>query len=426
MRTPPSSAAPAACGPASSSAPPVSRWARCPRCELVDGGQRVQVDFNVDRSLPLYQSTTAQIRYQDLIGNRYLELQRGQGEGADRVLPPGGFIPLSRTQPALDLDALIGGFKPLFRALDPDKVNNIAQSIITVFQGQGGTISDILDQTAQLTSALADRDQAIGEVITNLNTVLATTVKHQKEFDQTVNNFEVLITGLKNRADPIADATADISDAAGTLGDLLADNRPVLKDTIGAPREHRPAAGGQAGRGRRPADQAAAVRSRSSAVPAASTATSSTSICATSRCSSTGYSPVVRSARSRCSPSRRVGARRNENPRRVEPDPQRPGRHPDPDPGDRGRDRASPASRCCSRSRPTTASSPIPAASSRATRCGSRAWTSAQCGRLAIDGDHVLMGFSLGGNRIGTESRLAIRTDTILGKKVLEVEPRGS
>ncbi|CAN5153564.1 MlaD family protein [soil metagenome] len=201
--------------------------------ELVDGGQRVRVNFDVDRSLQLYQSTTAQIRYQDLIGNRYLELSRGQGEGAGRVLPPGGFIPLSRTTPALDLDALIGGFKPLFRSLDPEKVNNIAQSIITVFQGQGGTISDILDQTAALTSALADRDQAIGEVITNLNTVLDTTVRHQKEFDDTVNNFEVLITGLKNRADPLAESVADISNAAGTLGDLLADNRPVLKDTIG-------------------------------------------------------------------------------------------------------------------------------------------------------------------------------------------------
>ncbi|WP_099025314.1 virulence factor Mce family protein [Mycolicibacterium palauense] len=201
--------------------------------ELVDGGQRVRVHFNVDRSLPLYQSSTAEIRYQDLIGNRYLELKRGQGEGSDRILPPGGLIPLSRTQPALDLDALIGGFKPLFRALDPEKVNAIASSIITVFQGQGGTINDILDQTASLTAALADRDQAIGEVIDNLNTVLATTVKHQKQFDDTVNNFEVLITGLKDRSGEIADATANISNAAGTLGDLLADNRPVLKDTVG-------------------------------------------------------------------------------------------------------------------------------------------------------------------------------------------------
>src|SRR4029077_18306195 len=138
----------------------------------------------------------------------------------DKRLPPGGTIPLERTQPALDLDALIGGFRPLFRALDPAKVNDIAQSIITVFQGQGGTINDILDQTAQLTSAIADRDQAIGEVVRNLNTVLDTTVKHQQQFDETVKNFETLITGLKNRADPIATSVAEISDAAGSGADV--------------------------------------------------------------------------------------------------------------------------------------------------------------------------------------------------------------
>ncbi|MBV8177407.1 MAG: virulence factor Mce family protein [Mycobacterium sp.] len=202
------------------------------KVDLVEGDKRIRVDFYVDRTVQLYQSTTAQIRYQDLIGNRYLEIERGTGEGAERVLPPGGFIPLSRTQPALDLDALIGGFKPLFRALDPQKVNTIASSIITVFQGEGGTINDILDQTAQLTSRLAESDQAIGEVIANLNTVLDTTVKHRKQFDDTVNNFELLITGLKERADPLAAATAHISNAAATVADLLADNRALLHDTV--------------------------------------------------------------------------------------------------------------------------------------------------------------------------------------------------
>jgi phospholipid/cholesterol/gamma-HCH transport system substrate-binding protein len=45
---------------------------------------------------------------------------------------------------------------------------------------------------------------------------------------------------------------------------------------------------------------------------------------------------------------------------------------------------------------------------------------------VEIQGDHIVMGFSVGDNTIGTESRLAIRTDTILGKKVLEIEPKGS
>ena len=200
------------------------------KIQLIDGGSKVRVDFNVDRSLPLFDGTTASVRYLNLIGDRYMELKRGD---SDERLPPGGTIPLERTQPAVDLDALIGGFRPLFRALDPDKINNIAQSIITIFQGQGGTINDILDQTASLTSALADRDQAIGEVIKNLNTVLDTTVKHQQQFDDTLQNFEKLITGLKDREDPIASSVANISDAAGTVADLLADDRPLLQSTVG-------------------------------------------------------------------------------------------------------------------------------------------------------------------------------------------------
>jgi phospholipid/cholesterol/gamma-HCH transport system substrate-binding protein len=198
--------------------------------ELIDGGTKVRVDFDVDRSLELFDGSTASVRYLNLIGDRYMELKRGD---SDRRLAAGGTIPIEHTEPALDLDALIGGFRPVFRALDPDKVNNIAQSIITIFQGQGGTINDILDQTASLTSALADRDQAIGEVIKNLNTVLDTTVKHQQQFDETLQNFETLITGLKDREDPIASSVANISDAAGTIGDLLADNRPLLQSTIG-------------------------------------------------------------------------------------------------------------------------------------------------------------------------------------------------
>ena len=178
---------------------------------LIDGGNRVRVDFAIDRSIQLYQSTTAQIRYLDLLGNRFVELKRGMGDGADQILPAGGLIPLSRTSPALDLDALIGGFKPLFKALEPDKVNTIASAIVTVFQGQGGTINDILDQTAQLTSHIAERDQAIGEVVKNLNIVLDTTVRHRQEFDETVDNFERLITGLSNHADPLAAGLANIS-----------------------------------------------------------------------------------------------------------------------------------------------------------------------------------------------------------------------
>ena len=43
-----------------------------------------------------------------------------------------------------------------------------------------------------------------------------------------------------------------------------------------------------------------------------------------------------------------------------------------------------------------------------------------------IVGDKVRIGYSLDGTEIGTESRAAIRTDTILGRRNIEIEPRGS
>ena len=45
---------------------------------------------------------------------------------------------------------------------------------------------------------------------------------------------------------------------------------------------------------------------------------------------------------------------------------------------------------------------------------------------MDIDGDKVRIGFTLGGQTIGTDSRAAIRTDTILGRKNIEIQPRGS
>ena len=45
---------------------------------------------------------------------------------------------------------------------------------------------------------------------------------------------------------------------------------------------------------------------------------------------------------------------------------------------------------------------------------------------MEIRGKRVLIGFSLAGRTVGTESRVAIRTETILGRKNMRIEPRGS
>ena len=190
----------------------------------------VTVDFAVDKDLQLTEGTRAVVRYENLIGDRYLSLE--EGPGSVRKLPPGQTIPLDRTSPALDVDALIGGFRPLFRALDPDQVNALSGQLLRVFQGQGGTISSVLAQTAALTNTLAERDQLIGEVITNLNTVLGTFAARDDQFGAGLDNLSQLVQGLADRRTDISTGVAYINAAAGSVADLLTAARQPIKDTV--------------------------------------------------------------------------------------------------------------------------------------------------------------------------------------------------
>lgn len=189
-----------------------------------------EVKFSVDRDVELTTSTRAAVRWANLIGAHYLEL--AEGHGSAKQLPPGGQIPEENTEPALDLDALLGGFKPLFKALDPDQVNRLTSSLITVFQGQGGSIADVLDQTAQLTNTLADRDQLIGSVITKFNDVLRTVENHNEQFSQGIDNLQQLVSGLSQQSDPIANSLAHINDASATVSSLLGQARPDIASDV--------------------------------------------------------------------------------------------------------------------------------------------------------------------------------------------------
>ncbi|KUI29338.1 MCE family protein [Mycobacterium sp. GA-2829] len=190
----------------------------------------VKVRFSTDDSLVLTEGSRASIRYDNLIGDRYLALE--EGAGSPLRLPVDGTIPTSRTSPALDLDALIGGFRPLFQALDPDQINALSSQLIQAFQGQGATISSVLGQTAVFTSTLADRDQLIGEVITNLNVVLGTLSQQGDKFGKAVDALSQLIRGLADRKVDISNSVAYTNAAAGSVADLLSAARKPLQKVV--------------------------------------------------------------------------------------------------------------------------------------------------------------------------------------------------
>jgi phospholipid/cholesterol/gamma-HCH transport system substrate-binding protein len=197
----------------------------------IEDNANVLVEFSVDVSVVLTEGARAVIRYDNLIGGRYLALE--EGAGGVRTLPAGSTIPLSLTQPALDLDALIGGFRPLFRALDPNQVNELSGQLIAAFQGQGDAIGTFLTQTAALTNTLADRDQLIGQVIDNLNNVLGSLGDQSSQFAKALDSLSGLMEDLAARKTDISNGVAYANAAAGSIADLLAQARPDFKNVVG-------------------------------------------------------------------------------------------------------------------------------------------------------------------------------------------------
>lgn len=193
-----------------------------------DGG--VTVEFTTSRSVELTTTTSARIRYANLTGDRYLDLSPGDPEGES--LTPGGTIPMSRTQPALDLDQFFEGFDPLMQALDPDEINELATNIIKVTEGQAGAVEAMLANLGKFTSGLAERDQLIGETISNLSSALTTVDRHRDDFDDLITGLADFMDGFAEDRRVIGSSLASIDHIAADTADLLSRIRPGLKANI--------------------------------------------------------------------------------------------------------------------------------------------------------------------------------------------------
>ena len=199
----------------------------------VDHYRRSQaiVTFRVKKDVPLTTGSRAEIRFLNLVGDRYLALEQGAARDAE-PLAADGVLPITQTTPALDLTTLFNGFKPLFQALQPDQVNELTMNLVQVLQGEGGTVQGLLQKTASLTTTLADRDQLIGEVIGNLTTTLDTVDSRSEQLTNLVTELKDWMADLARDRDTIGSSLSSISDLTVVVADLLHDGRPLLKSDV--------------------------------------------------------------------------------------------------------------------------------------------------------------------------------------------------
>ena len=196
------------------------------------------VDFTVQKSSPLPTSVHAILRYRNLVGQRYLDIEQCANNGAQQCsgdpnadLKPGATIPMRQTQPAVDLTVLFHGFGPLTQGLSADQINKLSFEIIQTLQGEGGAFESLLSTIADLTNTLADKDKVIGQVIDNLTGVLTAVSQHDNELSDLIVQLRSFVSGLAQDRTTIGNAIDGVNRLATSTAGLLTQVRaPLAKD----------------------------------------------------------------------------------------------------------------------------------------------------------------------------------------------------
>ena len=176
--------------------------------EVEDGKARVGLRLD-DAVGPLHQDASARVRPVGLLGERYVELDRGTPSAP--VIPVGGSITSDHTSSATDLDqvlnmvdqptgaalaAMVTTLGEGLRGTGPnarDALKAMApamqdtSSLVKVLDDQTDVLTSLVDTLEPLATGLAvDGGESLDQLVGSAETLLGVTARNQEAFDQTL------------------------------------------------------------------------------------------------------------------------------------------------------------------------------------------------------------------------------------------------
>lgn len=185
--------------------------------ELV--GTQARVRFTVTRGHPLFVNSKPAIRYQNLSGFRYLDIEQPEQPGRPRA--PKMVFQTPETIPAFDITTLFKGLQPVLAELSPDDINQFASSMLAVIQGDGTGIGPALGAIENLSRYASDRQAVISTLVTNLGQVA-------DHLGGKSGNAIKLMTNLTNLFAAITDKLPGLADFANKIPPVLQPIRHML------------------------------------------------------------------------------------------------------------------------------------------------------------------------------------------------------
>ncbi|GAB10144.1 Mce family protein [Gordonia araii NBRC 100433] len=187
---------------------------------------KARVDFTVDSGQRVYAATKAAIRYQNLIGQRYIALSLVDGQ--PRTELAAGERLKQESEDSFDVTRLLAGFQPLFETLTSEQINGLSEGLIAVFQGDQVSLKNTVAQVSTLANDMANRDEVIGSIIAHLSGVMRDLSRQGSQMSDLVKGTGDLVASLNSNSAAFGKAVSEIGRTASGFGNILGQTQNSL------------------------------------------------------------------------------------------------------------------------------------------------------------------------------------------------------
>ncbi|AEF38871.1 MlaD family protein [Hoyosella subflava] len=195
-----------------------------------DGSVRAVVSFAIERDVELTENARAEVKFADMLGVRYLGL-----------IDPGGAAALQRGdrlptlgKPPTDVTELFNGFRPVFRLLDPPRLNQMSASLIGALEGNTDVFEAMLIGMLDVANVMLARQAEIERIANTLPDAFDVVIERRDDVEAAIEGLTALTENLASRNDDIIALLDQGGSTMDKFATLLDTTMPDLRRSVAA------------------------------------------------------------------------------------------------------------------------------------------------------------------------------------------------
>ncbi|HCS57234.1 MAG TPA: virulence factor Mce [Gordonia polyisoprenivorans] len=198
------------------------------RLASTDAGTKAAVSFRMKDTVSMGTDTQAAIKTETVLGRRNLTILP---HGAGRI-EPGGEIPNRNTVAPYSLTDALDNATDTLSQTNTAELNKALDTLSVTFSATPDQVQGAVDGVAKLSKAVADRDNALRELLAKASGVTQVIGDRSKQLNQLLLDANMLLGELQFRRAAIAQLISGTRDVAAQISGFINDNNAQLTPVL--------------------------------------------------------------------------------------------------------------------------------------------------------------------------------------------------